>query len=399
MTVGAVAELRVRGEETVVEQGGGPALARENAWERTLPGPGGSLIRYALIESAVTGKRVLDIGCGDGTGSRQLLARGALAVVGIDPSPEAIACARRAGGGDLSFHVGQLDQLDSIVAEKGPFHVIVCYSGATPPGRIRPLISSIVKRRMPGTLLVTSGDLAEAGPPTSPHASAFQTMRELYDSALGKPGKWFVAAQAAGQFAVPVAFWDNVATNSDSAAALLRTLPIKTLLLPLPVAADGCPPPTWSHYIGVWGEEFAPVAMIGASQAAEAVAPDISADTERLHRLINDPKAYLHAGDGSAGEGQSTRRELRLEAQIVEMRQRVQYYAARTSSFPYQVAVLEDRVRELERALQLVERSFGYRLLQAARRLYRVPLLGVALGLARRSVGAVVRSARALASR
>jgi SAM-dependent methyltransferase len=55
-----------------------------------------SLCRYDYCLPFVPGKRVLDLGCGAGLGTRTLIAAGAASVTGIDVRPEALAVARAA---------------------------------------------------------------------------------------------------------------------------------------------------------------------------------------------------------------------------------------------------------------------------------------------------------------
>ncbi len=68
-----------------------------------------------LILAAVDfdGRRVLDLGCGDGTYTRELADRGGAAlVVGIDPVSEAVEVARQKHGSDrVEFHVAGAERL------------------------------------------------------------------------------------------------------------------------------------------------------------------------------------------------------------------------------------------------------------------------------------------------
>lgn len=66
-----------------------------------------------LAMVTLRGKRVLDMGCGDGTYSLQLLERGGAAeVVGVDPAASAIDAARRAAGSSAArFEVERADAL------------------------------------------------------------------------------------------------------------------------------------------------------------------------------------------------------------------------------------------------------------------------------------------------
>lgn len=90
---------------------------------------GGELIdaehqaRYRFALAHVSGKRVLDAGCGVGWGSKLLLEAGASHVVGLDISEEALAdCRRRTP--EAEFVQGDLQALPF---EDGEFDVVVCF--------------------------------------------------------------------------------------------------------------------------------------------------------------------------------------------------------------------------------------------------------------------------------
>lgn len=69
------------------------------------------IARYAFAARLATGKRVLDIGCGTGYGTRELAGRARLAL-GVDISPEAVREAReRYAGSNLAFAVAPAAQL------------------------------------------------------------------------------------------------------------------------------------------------------------------------------------------------------------------------------------------------------------------------------------------------
>ncbi len=67
--------------------------------------------RYALASTLCEGMRVLDCACGNGYGSAMLIGAGALAVLGIDISEEAIACARNHyQRPDIEYHCGDANE-------------------------------------------------------------------------------------------------------------------------------------------------------------------------------------------------------------------------------------------------------------------------------------------------
>lgn len=84
---------------------------------------GQHLDRYRLAARFSAGRRVLDIACGSGYGSRMLLDAGARSITGVDCSPQAIEYARaRYGAPGLSFAVGDAETFDG-----GEFDVIASF--------------------------------------------------------------------------------------------------------------------------------------------------------------------------------------------------------------------------------------------------------------------------------
>lgn len=84
--------------------------------------PQGRELELIVRVADVTGKEVLDIGCGDGRTSRRLASRGA-AVLGVDPDEAAIALAR-AGGTRDACRFRAADVLD-LVLPPASFDLVV----------------------------------------------------------------------------------------------------------------------------------------------------------------------------------------------------------------------------------------------------------------------------------
>ncbi len=108
----------------------------------------------AIVEAAarVPGRRVLDVGCGEGWLARALAARGR-EVVGTDGSAGLVERAREAGGG--TFRVLGYDEIEADPAcLGGPFDAVVC-NFALLGDRAAPLLRALATALAPeGRLLV-----------------------------------------------------------------------------------------------------------------------------------------------------------------------------------------------------------------------------------------------------
>ena len=116
--------------------------------------------RYALAVGLAEGRRVVDVGCGEGYGAAWLASR-ARSVIGVDVAPEAIAHARssyQAAG--LSFAVGDARQLD---LPDGSADLVTCFETiehVSNPGAVLDELARILAPA--GILLVSTPDAAES---------------------------------------------------------------------------------------------------------------------------------------------------------------------------------------------------------------------------------------------
>jgi 2-polyprenyl-3-methyl-5-hydroxy-6-metoxy-1,4-benzoquinol methylase len=81
--------------------------------------------RMLALAGEVSGRRVLDLGCGEGAYGRELTRRGAR-VTGIDGSPRLVEIARRRAAADslhIDYHCANASQLEGVVS--GSFDLIV----------------------------------------------------------------------------------------------------------------------------------------------------------------------------------------------------------------------------------------------------------------------------------
>ncbi len=95
------AELQLTGERTL------PGIPRENYWFAR------HVVAYEMAAGEAQGKRVIDVGCGEGYGPAMLSTRGAKEVLGVDIAPEIVAHARAAyAASNLSFEVMDVNRLE-----------------------------------------------------------------------------------------------------------------------------------------------------------------------------------------------------------------------------------------------------------------------------------------------
>lgn len=111
-------------------------------------------VRYDFAAGFVAGKRVLDISCGSGYGTRILADAGAESVLGADLSEEAVAAAaRRFGTPRTEFTVADILSLSD---ELGSFDVIVCLETLEHLEDPARALVQLERRLAPGGLLVCS---------------------------------------------------------------------------------------------------------------------------------------------------------------------------------------------------------------------------------------------------
>lgn len=135
-----------------------PATEMAFTGERFMPEVAGQIAfehlhRYHYAAQFCAGKRVLDVACGEGYGSR-IMALTAQSVVGVDISPEAVAHARGRYGSDTLRFVEA--SAASLPLEDGSFDVVVSFETIEHHDQHEEMLSEIRRVLRPGGMLVIS---------------------------------------------------------------------------------------------------------------------------------------------------------------------------------------------------------------------------------------------------
>src|SRR5687767_5651358 len=136
------------------------------------------LQRYEWARHLVRGKRVLDLGCGEGYGAF-LLARDAREVVGVDIDADTIVHARNRYGSlrrKLTFIEGALTE---VPADQRTFDVVVCFEALEHITEHDRMFAEVRRVLAEGGVLVVSTPNRRAYSDQTGHSNPFH-FRELY---------------------------------------------------------------------------------------------------------------------------------------------------------------------------------------------------------------------------
>lgn len=237
------------------------------------------IVRYAAVKDIVVGKRVLDVACGEGYGARLLLEWGAREVVGLDISPDAIATAtRQFGGKNVAFLVGDAGSLETALADVEPFDLLVSFETVEHLARPDDFLAALPGLLAPDGVIVISCPndpayaLAKGDNPFHLKTYSFDDFRSLTQRHLGAASMWLLGAPLLGELNFRPGD-EFVEHRHDLQASLLDVRPIENALaLPaqsnLTTNAALC-----SHYIGIWGAQVRPNAVISSLSVSQYQAP------------------------------------------------------------------------------------------------------------------------------
>lgn len=168
------------------------------------------LNRYLTAKQYVNGKRVLDIACGEGYGSKLMKTWGADSVVGVDISEEALKVANNQFSGDGVVFLKHT--AEELPFENNSFDVVVSFETVEHldyPEKLLQEIARVVKFN--GVVLIScpndpyysKNDPAFSNP-FHKHAFSFFDFKEMSERYLGKDASWYFGFGLSGFSTIPM---------------------------------------------------------------------------------------------------------------------------------------------------------------------------------------------------
>lgn len=208
--------------------------------------------RYLSAKNYVSGKRVLDVACGEGYGSKLLKDWGAKEVVGVDISGEAIAKAKETFGtqGGITF---LQHTCETLPFDADSFDVIVSFETiehVDNPERFLREIARVL--RFNGTAVISCPNdyayeehVENFTNPYHKHRWRFFEFKDLCEKFLGNGETWFMGFALNGYCNLPISSCgDLVCENSD----LSNETSLTHLVLPEhQIEGNNC-----QYYLGIW---------------------------------------------------------------------------------------------------------------------------------------------------
>ena len=232
------------------------------------------LVRYSSVRNLVKGKRVLDVACGEGYGSRLLKSWGAKEVVGVDLSDAAIAEAKeRFSVPGVRFLVGDAERVHELFNNSEKFDVIISLETIEHLRSPTNFLKSIARLRRTGSVVAIScpnetpfyGDAK----PNEFHLQRFDfgSFRKLTEKYLGPAAHWLLGAPIVGECNVLVG--DKLSQSPrDDWMAIIEPIAEENVLRLSASSSMALDKENCSHFLGVWGKMAAvPVSAAFSTQS------------------------------------------------------------------------------------------------------------------------------------
>jgi SAM-dependent methyltransferase len=213
--------------------------------------------RYAIAKNVVSGKKVLDVACGNGYGSYLLKKAGALDVLGIDLSEDVInSCRKNYESEGIRFLNGSAEALPQLLGDE-KFDVIVCIETMEHVSNVNLLLRGMKHvLKDDGVIIITCPNdhwyYADSSADNIYHQRryTFEEFQNISTNILGNDVKWNIGTACLGFLSTPI----NVQKQYTHVPHTWFSHIDKcgTYLVAESDRTDFCPE-NCSFFIGVWG--------------------------------------------------------------------------------------------------------------------------------------------------
>ncbi|RGY96546.1 class I SAM-dependent methyltransferase [Clostridium sp. AM58-1XD] len=355
--------------------------------------------RYFTAKSFVKGKRVLDVACGEGYGSKLLKEWGALKVTGVDISKEAIEIAKENFSGDGIDYIQH--SAEELPFENDSFDVVISFETiehVDSPDKYLSEISRVLK--FGGIAMVSCPNdpyYQKAGEPQNPfHKRIFSwfDFAKLTQSHLGDNVDWYFGFALNGFMNVPLTRCTEPEKNEISPKSMQGlfqySLLDKTALVPHDRYINH-----WNcnYYLGVWGakNDLQNATLFPREFFERPEDPNV-ADTEewrkKIEKLEQEHLQQLAEIETEKGRYFKEMQSLKEEYRIIEIEMRrtssllelankeEDKLWSRIYSFENHEKFLKDEMKKYQeqaeiaqKDIEIIKKTKGYRMLQKCWRL------------------------------
>jgi ubiquinone/menaquinone biosynthesis C-methylase UbiE len=213
--------------------------------------------RYAIAKNVVSGKKVLDVACGEGYGSYLLKNSGAHDVLGIDISDDVIkSCRKNYESEGIRFIAGSAEDLPELLGDE-KFDVIVCIETIEHIADVNMLLKGIKHvLKTDGVVIITCPNdhwyYAEAETQNIYHQRryTFEEFQQISTNILGKDANWSLGTACLGFVSTPTSVQRQYQQVPNTWFSHINNCGTYVVAENNSVEAfhDNC-----SYFVGVWG--------------------------------------------------------------------------------------------------------------------------------------------------
>lgn len=336
------------------------------------------MARYSFAQPYCAGRRVLDVACGEGYGSRLLADWGADEVVGVDVSNEALTAARKNFGRESVSFVQSEGETLLDKFQPASFDLIVSFETIEHVDDPIKFLSNLKALLRPNGIIAISCPNDWWYFPTEAERNPyhlrkyhFEDFKKESEGVLGAARAWFLGGPITGFLNVQHEHYPT----DDGHSGQLQMLKMEPLTAAQLVPAEyGAGPQlsNASYFVGLWGN---PAAIDSSCSGGAAILP-LSMDSFRTGIFRGHLPAVKEALDAQQAQHESARadwdherhaQKLRIEALSLEL----QLTREQVGKLAHRVGELEWPAARYERISAMIPASMRKILMFIYRRLWK----------------------------